>query len=72
MQRLDWKLLSATTLDALHEGWSYTITQQPNKWILCVQPISDRGPDWQRWFEAQYLADAMALAQALAAGVDLG
>ena len=70
MRRLDWKLLSATTLDALHEGWSYTITQQPDKWTLCAQPIPDRGPDWRKWFETRYLQDAMAIAQALAAGVN--
>ena len=72
MKRLDWKLVSATTIDALHDGWTHTITKQPDKWTLCVQPIPDRGPDWRKWFETRYLQDAMAIAQALAAGVDLG
>ena len=71
MRRLDWKLTSATTIDAIHDGWSYTITQQPDKWTLCVQPIPDRGPDWRKWIETRYLQDAMAIAEALAAGVDL-
>jgi hypothetical protein len=71
MQRLNWKLLSAITIDAIQDGWTYTITQQPKKWLLCVQPIQDRGPDWRKWFETVYLQDAMAIAQALAAGADL-
>ena len=71
MRRLDWKLISATTIDALHDGWSYTITQQADKWTLCAQPIPDRGPDWRKWFEVRYLQDALAIAQALAAGEDL-
>jgi len=71
MRRLDWKLVSAITIDAIHDRWSYTITKQPDKWTLCVQPIPDRGPDWRKWFETRYLQDAMAIAQAMAAGVDL-
>ena len=71
MRRLDWKLISATTIDAIHDGWSYTITQQADKWLLYAQPIPDRGSDWCRRFETRYLQDAMAIAQALAAGEDL-
>jgi hypothetical protein len=71
MRRLDWKLVSAITIDAIHDRWSYTITKQPDKWTLCVQPIPDRGPDWRKWFETRCLQDAMAIAQAMAAGVDL-
>ncbi len=71
MRRLDWKLISAITIDAIHEGCTYTISQQPGKWLLCVEPIPARGGDWRKWFETQYLQDAMAIAEALAAGVDL-
>ena len=73
MRRLDWKLLSATTLSALHDGWAYVITraQQDGWWQLCAEPIQDRGPDWRRWYTTAYLQDALAIAQALAAGVDL-
>ena len=71
MLRLDWKIVSAITIDAIHEGCTYTITQQPGKWLLCVQPILDRGPDWRKWFETQHLQDAMAIAQAIASGANL-
>ena len=73
MKRLDWKPISATTLSALHDGWAYSITrtQQDGWWQLCAEPIPDRGPDWRKWFETRYLQDAMAIAQAMAAGVDL-
>jgi hypothetical protein len=71
MRRLDWKLVSAITIDAIQDGCTYTITQEPDKWLLCVQPIPARGPDWRKWFTTRYLQDAMAIAQAMAAGVDL-
>ena len=73
MKRLDWKLVSTNTLSALHDGWAYTITHNLDNgwWRLCAEPIPDRGPDWRKWFETRYLQDAMAIAQALAAGADL-
>ena len=70
MKRLDWKLDSPSTLSAQHDGWTYTVTQQPNKWLLYVQPPAC-GPDWRKWFTTAHLQDAMAIAQALAAGADL-
>ena len=73
MRRLDWKLVSTNMLSALHDGWAYTITcaQADGWWQLCAEPIQDRGPDWRKWHTTAYLQDAMAIAQALAAGVDL-
>ena len=71
MRRLDWKLVATNTLSALHDGWAYTITQNADTWQLCAEPIQDRGPDWRRWYTTAYLQDALAIAQALAACVDL-
>jgi hypothetical protein len=73
MQRLDWKIVSASTLSALHDGWAYAITpaQQDGWWRLCAEPIQDRGPDWRKWFTTAHLQDAMAIAEALAAGAYL-
>lgn len=74
MKRLDWKLVSASTISALHDGWAYTITQKQENdwWQICAEPIQDRGPDWRKWYTTRYLQDAMAIAEALAAGADLG
>ena len=73
MRRLDWKLVSKYTLSALHDGWAYTITHKLDSgwWQLCAEPIQDRGPDWRRWYQAVHLQDALAIAQALAAGAEL-
>ena len=74
MKRLDWKLFPTNTLTAIHDGWGYTITQKQGNdlWQLSVGPIQDRGPDWRKWFTTTYLQDAMAIAEALGAGEDLG
>ena len=70
MKRLDWKLVSTNMLSALQDGRAYTITQNADIWQLCAEPIEYRGPDWRKWFTTRYLQDAMAIAQAMAAGVD--
>ena len=73
MKRLDWNMLFANVIRATHDERVYTISFRHNsQWLLSVEPIQDRGPDWRKWFETVYLQDAMAIAQALAAGVDLG
>ena len=72
MRRLDWKLAHANAIRATHDEWVYTITfRHDGQWLLGVEPIEDRGPDWRKWFTTAFLQDAMAIAQALAAGVDL-
>ena len=72
MRRLDWKLAYTNAIRATHDDWAYTITCKHNgQWQLGVEPIEDRGPDWRKWHTTAYLQDAMAIAEALAAGVDL-
>ena len=72
MKRLDWKLAYANAIRATHDEWGYAITfRHDGQWQLGVEPIQDRGPDWRKWFTTVYLQDAMAIAEALAAGADL-
>ena len=72
MRRLDWKLAYANAIRATHDEWVYAITRKHNgQWQLGAEPIEDRGPDWRKWFTTAYLQDAMAIAEALAAGADL-
>ena len=71
MKRLEWKPVARGTLSAIQDGWAYTITQNADVWQLCAEPIQDRGPDWRKWFTTAFLQDAMAIAQAMAAGTDL-
>ena len=72
MRRLDWNIVFANAIRATHDDWVYTITfRHDGQWQLCAELIQDRGPDWRKWHTTAYLQDAMAIAQALAAGVDL-
>lgn len=74
MQRLDWKLDLDGSINAQHEGWAFEIIFQPAQgmWQLCIEPTPDRGPDWRNWHLTAYLQDAMAIAQAIAAGATIG
>jgi len=73
MQRLEWKLDPDGSINAQHEDWSFEIIfqSQQDMWQLCIEPTPDRGPDWRNWYLAPYLQDAMAIAQAIAAGVNI-
>ena len=74
MRRLDWKLDPDGSINAQHEGWAFEIIFQPKQgmWQLCIEPTPDRGPDWRNWYLTAYLQDAMAIAQAIAAGATIG
>ena len=72
MRRLDWNIVFANAIRATHDEWVYTITfRHDGQWLLGVETTEDRGPDWRKWFTTAFLQDAMAIAQALAAGEDL-
>ena len=73
MQRLEWKINHDGIVWAQHEDWSFEIIFQPQQdmWQLCIEPTPARGPDWRNWYLAPYLQDAMAIAQAIAAGVNI-
>ena len=73
MQRLEWKIDGDGMVWAQHEGWSFEIIFQAEQdmWQLCVEPTPDRCPNWRNWYLAPYLQDAMAIAQAIAAGVKI-
>jgi len=74
MQRLEWKLDPDGSINAQHDGWAFEIIFQPEQgmWQLCIEPTPDRGPDWRNWHLTAYLQDAMAIAQAIAAGATIG
>ena len=74
MQRLEWKLDPDGSINAQHCGWTFEIIFQPEQgmWQLCIEPTPDRGPDWRNWHLTAYLQDAMAIAQAIAAGATIG
>lgn len=74
MQRLEWKLDLDGSINAHDADWVYEIIWQPQHkmWQLCVEPATACGPDWRKWHLTAYLQDAMAIAQAIAAGATIG
>ena len=76
MQRLDWTLDPDGSLNAWCEGWHYEIIPHDDS------ASEDRRNWWQltcstdnceniRYFSARYLDDAMSLARAIAAGIEI-
>ena len=76
MQRLDWQIDYDGSMNAWADNWQYQIIpydDAPSEerigwWQLCC--TRDKSED-SKWFLARYLEDAMALAAAIAAGVEV-
>lgn len=76
MRRLDWKIDPDGSLNAWSNSWRYEIIPHDDG------ASEERGDLWQltcsredvedsKWFLARYLEDAMALATAIDAGVEI-